>query len=78
MPPFEKKVHLNGRDPVVTVGPAAASGFSFVAGGCGRADWARSIFASVSLPHVAGASLSQHRFAVGRVHQGWVIWAYIH
>jgi hypothetical protein len=78
MPAFERRVHLNGRDPRVTVGPTATSGFSSVAGGCGRADWERSIFASVYLPHVAGASLSQHRFAVGRVQQGWVIWGYIH
>lgn len=78
MPPFEHRLHLDGRDPAVTVGPTAASGFSPLAGGCGRTDWARSIFASVQLPHVAGASLAQHRFAVGRVRQGWVIWAYIH
>jgi hypothetical protein len=78
MPPFEKHIHLNGHDPVVTVGPTPTSGFSYRAGGCGRIDWARSIFASVYLPHVAGASLAQHRFAVGRVRQGWVIWGYIH
>lgn len=78
MPPFEKRVHLNGNDPVVTVGPTSRSGFSYRAEGCGRTDWARSVFASVYLPHVAGASLSQHRFAVGRVRQGWVIWGDIH
>jgi hypothetical protein len=33
----------------------------------------------VYLPHVTdSASLSQHRFAVGRVREGWVIWGYIH
>lgn len=79
MPPFEKAVNLDGRDPVVTVAPATRSGFSYLAGGCGRTAWARSIFAEVRLPHVTdSASLSQHRFAVGRVRQGWVIWAYIH
>jgi hypothetical protein len=78
MPPFEKRVHLNGRDPVVSVGPITRSGFSYLAGGCGRIEWARSVFASVYLRHVAGASPSQHRFAVGRVRQGWVIWGYIH
>jgi hypothetical protein len=78
MPPFETKLHLNGRDAIVTVGPTLASGFSYVAAGCGRRDWGRSVFAAVRLPHVVGASLSQHRFAVGRVRQGWVIWGYIH
>ena len=79
MPPFEKAVHLDGRDPVVTVAPTSRSGFSYLAGGCGRSAWARSVFANVSLPHVTNsASLSQHRFAVGRVGQGWVIWGYIH
>jgi hypothetical protein len=78
-PPFEKAVHLDGRDPVVTVGPTNRSGFSYLAGGCGRSAWARSVFANVYLPHVTNsASLSQHRFAVGRVRQGWVIWGYIH
>jgi hypothetical protein len=79
MPPFEKAVDLDGRDPVVTVAPTSRSGFSYLAGGCGRAAWARSVFANVSLPHITNsASLSQHRFAVGRVRQGWVIWGYIH
>ncbi|MGH2972144.1 MAG: hypothetical protein ACRDNM_00750 [Gaiellaceae bacterium] len=79
MPPFEKRVGLDGRDPIVTVGPTSKSGFSYVAGGCGRTAWNRSIFANVLLPHVTNsASLSQHRFAVGRVRQGWVIWGYIH
>jgi hypothetical protein len=83
MPPFERKLGLDGRDAVVTVGPAATSGFSPAAAGCGngasaRTDWSRSVFANVYLPHVSGASLSQHRFAVGLVRQGWVIWGYIH
>jgi hypothetical protein len=83
MPPFERKVGLDGRDAVVTVGPATRSGFSPAAAGCGssaraRSDWSRSVFANVYLPHVNGASLSQHRFAVGLARQGWVIWGYIH
>lgn len=49
MPPFERRVHLNGRDPMVMVGSTTKSGFSYIAGGCGRTDWARSIFASVYL-----------------------------
>jgi hypothetical protein len=79
MPPFEKRVDLDGRDAIVTVAPTRRSGFSYLAGGCGREAWARSVFANVRLPHVTdSASLSQHRFAVGRVRQGWVIWGYIH
>jgi hypothetical protein len=83
MPAFERKLGLEGRDAVVTVGPATTSGFSPAAAGCdngarARADWSRSIFASVYLPHVSGASLSQHRFAVGLVREGWVIWGHIH
>ena len=79
MPPFERSVGLDGRNPVVKVAATNRSGFSYLAGGCGRKAWARSIYASVYLPHVTNsASLSQHRFAVGRVRQGWVIWAYIH
>jgi hypothetical protein len=79
MPPFERSVGLDGRDPVVKVGHTSRSGFSYLAGGCGRAAWARSVYASVYLPHVTdSASMSQHRFAVGRVRQGWVIWGYIH
>jgi hypothetical protein len=76
MPPFEGR--LNGEDPRVTAEPAARSGFSPVAGGCGSAAWRRSIVASVLLPHVVGASLSQHTFAVGRVRQGWVLWGFVH
>jgi len=79
MPPFERAVHLDGRAAVVRVAPTSRSQFSYLAGGCSRADWARSIYAEVYLPHVTdSASLSQHRFAVGRVRQGWVIWGYIH
>ena len=83
MPPYEQKLGLDGRDPAVMVGSATRSGFSPIAAGCGssaraRADWSRSIFATVYLPHIKSASLSQHRFAVGLVRQGWVIWGYIH
>jgi hypothetical protein len=83
MPAFERKIGLDGRDPAVTVAPATRSGFSPIAASCGsnaraRADWSRSIFANVYLPHIGSASLSQHRFAVGLVRQGWVIWGYIH
>lgn len=79
MPPYERSVGLDGRNPVVTVAATNRSGFSYLAGGCGRKAWARSIYASVYLPHVTdSASMSQHRFAVGRIRQGWVIWGYIH
>lgn len=83
MPPFEQKLGLDGRDPAVMVGSATRSGYSPIAAGCGnnaraRANWSRSIFATVYLPHIKSASLSQHRFAVGLVRQGWVIWGYIH
>ena len=80
MPPFERKLKLDGRDPIVKIAPASRSGFSYVAGGCGRLNWARSVVASVLLPHVEkfSASMSQHTFAVGRVSQGWVLWGYIH
>ena len=79
MPPFERRVGLDGRDAIVRVAPTARSGFSYIAGGCGRTAWKRSIYADVALPHVTNsASLAQHRFAVGRVRQGWVIWGYIH
>jgi hypothetical protein len=79
MPPYERSVGLDGRNPVVKVAATNRSGFSYLAAGCGRKAWARSIYASVYLPRVTdSASLSQHRFAVGRVRQGWLIWAYIH
>lgn len=79
MPPFERRLKLDGRNPIVQVAPADGSRISFVAGGCGRRAWARSVVAYVTLPHVKfSASLSQHRFAVGRVRQGWVMWAFLH
>ena len=78
MPPFEARLKLNGRDPVVSVVRAIDSGYSAVAGGCGRAAWRRSIVAFVRLPHVRSASLSQRTFAVARMRSGWVLWAVIH
>jgi len=80
IPPYERTVKLDGRNPIVKVGRALRSGFSYQAGGCGRAAWRRSVVASVLLPHVEkfSASMSQHTFAVGRVRQGWVLWGYIH
>jgi hypothetical protein len=80
MPPFEKRLRLDGRNPIVSVRPASRSGFSPSAGGCGRAAWGRSIVAGVLLPRVErlSAGMSQHTFAVGRVRQGWVLWGYIH
>ena len=78
MPPFARRLKLDGRNPHVAVASSSRSGFSFVAGGCGRIVWSRSIVASVFLPHVRGASVSQHTFAVGRVRQGWVLWSFIH
>jgi hypothetical protein len=79
MPPFEAPYKLDGRDAVVKVGPATRSGFDSRAGGCGEQTWRRSIVAFVFLPHVTNsASLSQRTVAVGRVRQGWVIWAVIH
>jgi hypothetical protein len=80
MPPFERRLKLDGRDPIVKVGPAIHSGFSYRAGGCGRAAWSRSIVAYVLLPHVEkfSASMSQHTFAISRVRPGWVLWGYIH
>lgn len=78
MPPLARRIKLDGRDPQVRVAPATRSGFSFLAAGCGRIAWSRSVVASVFLPHVQGASLSQHTFAVGRVQQGWVLWGFIH
>lgn len=80
MPPFERKLKLDGRNAVVKVAPSGGSGFGYRAGGCGRTAWARSIVATVLLPHVEkfSASMSQHTFAAGRVRQGWVLWGYIH
>lgn len=77
MPRFEAKLNLDGRDPQVSVVLAAQSGFKPIAGGCGTAIWRRTIVASVRLPRVAGASLSQNTFAVARVRGGWVLWAWI-
>ncbi|MGH3009882.1 MAG: hypothetical protein ACRDLM_10835 [Gaiellaceae bacterium] len=80
MPPYERTLKLDGRNPIVKVAPASRSVDSYQAGGCGRAAWQRSVVASVLLPHVEkfSASMSQHTFAVGRVRQGWVLWGYIH
>lgn len=78
MPPFEARLKLNGRDPIVSVAPAGRSGFAPNAGGCGQSRWRRSIVAFVRLPHVRSASLSQHTFAVGCTRAGWVLWAMIH
>jgi hypothetical protein len=80
MPPYERSLKLDGRNSIVRVAPATRSGYSYRAGGCGRAAWAQSVVATVLLPHVEklSASMSQHTFAVGRVHQGWVLWGYIH
>ena len=78
MPPFEARVKLNGRDPVVSVKAAVHSGFFATAGGCGRLTWKRSGVAFVRLPHVRSASLSHHTFAVGRIRAGWVLWSMIH
>lgn len=79
MPTFEREVRLDGRDPIVRVGPAQKPGFSFRAGGCGLGVWSRSTVAFVRLPHITmSASMSQHTFAVGRISQGWVLWAVIH
>jgi hypothetical protein len=79
MPRYEAKVKRNGRDALIVAAmPARSSSYSAVAGGCSQRVWARSIVAVVHLPHINGASLSQHTFAVGRVSQGWVLWALIH
>lgn len=80
MPPYERLVKLDGRDPIVRVRQSDRAGYNYRAGGCGRASWSRSVVATVLLPHVEkiSASMSQHTFAVGRVRQGWVLWGYIH
>ena len=78
MPRLFARLHENGRDAIVAAGPATRSGFGAAAGGCGQAVWRRSIVAFVRLPHVSGASLSQHTFAVARIKAGWVLWAWIH
>jgi hypothetical protein len=80
MPPYERTVKLDGRDAIVTVAAAKHSAYDYRAGGCGQKAGARSVLATVLLPHVEkfSASMSQHTFAVGRVRQGWVLWGYIH
>jgi hypothetical protein len=78
MPPFEARLNLNGRDPIVHVAQAVRSGYVAAAGGCGRLAWRRSVVATVRLPHVAGASMSHHTFGVARIRAGWVLWAWIH
>jgi hypothetical protein len=78
MPPFESRLKLNGRDPLVSVVHANRSGLSAAAGGCGGTAWRRSIVAFVRLPHVSSASMSQHTFVVGRIRAGWVLWAMVH
>ena len=77
MPPFEAKLHLDGHDPQVSDVLAVKSPFRPIAGGCGTATWRRSVVAFVRLPHIAGASMSQHAFALARVRTGWVLWAWI-
>jgi hypothetical protein len=78
MPPFEAALKLNGRNPSVRVVRASSSGFVARAGGCGQTTWAHSIVAFVSLPNIRNsASLSHHTFAVARVREGWVLWAWI-
>jgi hypothetical protein len=78
MPVFEARLKLNGTDAHVAVKAAESSGYEAIAGGCGERTWNRSLVASVRLPHIPGASLSQHTFAVGRMAAGWVLWAWIH
>lgn len=78
MPPFEARLHLDGRNPGVEVYPSTRSGFTYRAGGCGREVWNRSLVVSVSLPHIRNSSsLSHHTFAVARVRGGWVMWGWI-
>jgi hypothetical protein len=56
MPPYERKVKLDGRDAIVTVAAAGHSAYDYRAGGCGGRAWARSIVATVLLPHVERAT----------------------
>jgi hypothetical protein len=78
MPPFEARLKLDGGNPSVHVARASRSGFDYRAGGCGRATWARSIIAFVSLPRIrSSVSMANHTFAVARVREGWVLWAWI-
>jgi hypothetical protein len=78
MPPFEAQLKLDGRDPRVRVLLARRSGFGPGAGGCGIRTWNRSVVAFVQLPHVPGASMAQHTFAVARTRAGWLLWDWIH
>lgn len=78
MPPFEAQLKLDGRNPRVHTVAARRSGFSSGAGGCGARTWSRSVVAFVQLPHVPGASRSQHTFAVARIRLAWLLWAQIH
>lgn len=78
MPAFEARLHLNGHDARVRASFATASGFGPTAGGCGAQVWQRSVVAFVHLPHISGASRSEHTFAVAKIRQGWVLWAWIH
>jgi hypothetical protein len=75
MPAFEARLKLNGRDPIVSVVPAARTRIRPY-GDCRRA-WRRSIVASVRLPHIHSASMSAHTFAVARIGAGWVLWAWL-
>jgi hypothetical protein len=78
MPAFARSLKLDGRDPVVRAVAATRSGLSARAGGCGVKTWRKSFVAFVRFPHVRGASLSQHTFAVARFPAGLVLWALIH
>jgi hypothetical protein len=78
MPAFARSLKLDGRDAVVRAVAATRSGFSARAGGCSVDTWDRSFVAFVRLPHVRGASLSQHTFAVARFPAGLVLWGWIH
>jgi hypothetical protein len=75
---FARSLKLDGRDPVVRAVAATRSGLSARAGGCGVKTWRKSFVAFVRLPHVHGASLSQHTFAVARFPAGLVLWGWIH
>jgi hypothetical protein len=66
MPVLEARLKLNGTDAHVAVKAAESWGYEAIAGGCGERTWNRSLVASVRLPHIRGASLSQRAFAGGR------------
>jgi hypothetical protein len=78
MPSFARSLKLDGRDAVVRAVVATRSGYVARTGGCGLKIWRRSFVASVRFPHVRGASLSQHTFAVARFPAGLVLWGWIH